>query len=324
MDTLHPNSGTWSFRDEDYLSRGTSIGARWCAYAHSLKSIDEDGTVDTNKTTGDIQGGTFIKGEERLMGSWWHGCPVIKVSGGFKPIRDRSFSPDSLYDLIDAAVKDGSEVPEGATGIVYAASKESGSQELIFMGSDFASKLLAPNRNGPYPTGSEVYDLDSSGKADPANFALLQSAWKVMTPSYAPTSGSTSSGVPGGGLFAGAAGGGLGNVPGGGVLIPGAAAGGGGEGTATVGILGDDAGGLLFDGSSGGGNVGTVDGGGGLLFDGESGGGNVGLQDGGGGLSFDSGEGSTTYPDGTVYGSSNSETNSIDVANALLNATGVN
>lgn len=214
-------SGDACLRHENFKSQvGYTLGNRRVEYANAIIAVDKYGHPihrDSGRdTVGDIQGGTFIKAKDRAIGSWWHGCPVKKKGSGFKPIRDREFNVDDAYELIDAAVKDGAEVPEDAIGIVYAASKEDGEQELIFIPSNFGQKLLAPNRNGPYTQGTDVHDLDAGGKADQKNYAKLQSAWIPMTPSYSPSSGS--GGSPN--FFFGAAVGIFGGPPGGINLIP--------------------------------------------------------------------------------------------------------
>lgn len=211
MHTQHPNDvGVPSFRDESYKERGMPLETRWVSYAHGIKTIDENGNVNRDKTTGDIQGAAFARpAGDRKIGSWWHGIPVVKSGSGFIPIRDKSFTGDKNYEIIEAAVKDGYEVAEGSIGIICAATKEDGEQELIFMGGgDVAQKLLAPNRNGSYLSGTEVFDLNSVGEPDIENHAHLQSFWKVMRPNYDTGSGQQA-------LFGQFAVGAFGGVPGG-------------------------------------------------------------------------------------------------------------
>jgi len=242
----HPHeAGIQSFRDQSYQERGTSLGARTVSYALSLKSIDEEGNTNTDKSIGDILGSVLVKGGERGMASWFHACPAVKTANGFLPIRDRSFSADQGYLPFSAAVYAGAEVPNGIPGIVLCATKETGEQELLFFGSAAsggpAKMLLAPNRNGEYTFGTDVHDLDSEGKVDMSTYAKLQSAWKVMKPSYAPVSGSTSAPA----YFFNNAGQGVnvGLAPGGGALVLNPQQN-NGNGNVTVGILPDGAGGI--------------------------------------------------------------------------------
>lgn len=194
--TQQPHAvGIPSYRDESYKDRSWPIGARWTSFAHGIKEIFEDGSVDRNKTHGDILGSAFVKPETRDFGSWFHAVPAIKTPYGFFPIRDRSFAPDTSYKPIDAAVPGGAEIPNGTPVIILCATKEDGEQELIVMsggsGAEQAAlSLIAANRNGPYEMGTSVYDLNDKGEADIKHQAKLQSAWKVVKPSVAPVTGS--------------------------------------------------------------------------------------------------------------------------------------
>lgn len=191
--TQHPHGvGVPSYRDEQYKDRGWPLGARWTSFAHGIKELFDDGSVDRNNTHGDILGSVFVKPnpEGRPFGSWFHACPVIKSEGSFFPIRDSSFAPDTSFEPIEAKVINDEDIPNNTPCIILCATKEDGEQELVVMTGGETLKLIAANRNSPYEMGTSVYDLNSEGEADISNQAKLQSAWKVMTPSYSQKSGS--------------------------------------------------------------------------------------------------------------------------------------